>query len=497
MQPDSTDGRLDRVRRSSHTIWPVALLFVVLACGGSTPTATPDAPGPTNPPDNPRPSPGEVAVSIEWSGESVLWGAPEPLRANATNLPPDAAIEWRSLDDRYLGQPVVLGTGEEITTAALKPGRTRVEAVVISDGLEIARHGVVVEVAYRDRWNVERLAHHPLNIATVGDIWVEGGNALVARRGEGGISILSIDGGLSEVGRFSLEGLFTQDVKAADGIAYVSHEGNGHPNSVTIVDISDPTSPTVIAAIPRTETPSAHNLWIDGTTLYVASSSGTRSVHAYDISDPAKPRRKTRLASTSGVAHDMHARDGVVYGAYLPLAPGQIGELVIASDEGAAPLSFTTYPGAFTHSSWLSESGRYLYVLDEVVNAPVRIYDVSDPTAPVEVGRYQPRVGTIPHQLEVVDGERAYVAHYKHGVEVLDVSDPIRPRLVGFYDTLPGEQSDSGLSGSGGSSLSLSHEKDEQSVFDGAWGAHWTDDGRFVVSDMSSGVYLFRYSPGS
>lgn len=496
MQPDVPERRFDRVR-GLYSIWSPALLLFAVACGGSTPVATPEDPGPSDPPGNPRPSPAEVAVSIEWDGDLVLWGAPVPLRAEVANLPAEAEIEWRSLDDHYLSQPVVLGAGAEISTAALKPGRTNVEAVVISGGVEVARSSVAVDVAYRDRWNVALLAQHPLNVSTVGDIWVENGNALVARRGEGGISILSIDGGLAEIGRFTLDGLFTQDVKAADGIAYVSHEGNGHPNSVTIVDVSNPASPTLIGAIPRTETPSAHNLWIDGTTLYVASSSGTRSVHAYDVSDPANPRLTARLASTNGVAHDMHARDGIVYGAYLPLSQGQIGELVIASGEGTSPLSFTTYPGAFTHSSWLSESGRYLYVLDEVVNAPVRIYDVSDPTAPVEVGRYQPRVGTIPHQLEVVDGERAYLAHYKHGVEVLDVSDPVRPRLIGFFDTLPGEQADSGLTGIGSASLSLSHEKDEQGLFDGAWGAHWTDDGRFVVSDMASGVYLLRYSPGS
>ena len=41
--------------------------------------------------------------------------------------------------------------------------------------------------------------------------------------------------------------------------------------------------------------------------------------------------------------------------------------------------------------------------------------------------------------------------------------------------------------------LSAAHEKEGQ-LYEGAWGVHWTDDGRIVVSDMNRGVFLFRYT---
>ncbi|MBL4699164.1 MAG: hypothetical protein JKX70_10060 [Phycisphaerales bacterium] len=56
----------------------------------------------------------------------------------------------------------------------------------------------------------------------------------------------------------------------------------------------------------------------------------------------------------------------------------------------------------------------------------LRIYDVSDPIAPVLVGSY-PETGRI-----VVDGDRVYIAR-DYGIDVLDVSDPAAPVSLGFF----------------------------------------------------------------
>ncbi|CAN5131993.1 MAG: hypothetical protein H0W36_04265 [Gemmatimonadetes bacterium] len=462
----------------------ILLLFTALACGGSP--SGPSTPGPG----------GDPEVAIVWDGHTAQWGAADSLRATVTGAPAGAEVVWRSLDDFYLAQPVVLGRGPAITTAALKPGTTTVEAALVVVGSPVASATRSVSVVYRESWNMALDSHVPYDDGTVGDVWVAGDHALLARRSAGGISIVSLTGTAREVGRFTALGLFTQDVQAEGTVAfftheYVSAEAAAYSSTVTILDIADPASPRVVGTIPRTETPTAHTVWVDGTTLYVAAPSGTRRFHSYDVSDPSAPRPLATLASTNGSAHDMHARNGVAFGSYLALRPGEIGELVIATADDLAPLSFTTYPGAFTHSSWLSRDGRYLYVTDEIVNAPIRIYDVSNPATPVLVGSYQPRVGTVPHHFIVRDDRFAYLSHYKHGVEVLDVSDPLRPRLVGFYDTFPGAQADV-VSPAG--ALALAHD-DSQTLYDGVWGVHWTADGRVVASDMHSGLYVLRFTP--
>jgi hypothetical protein len=90
----------------------------------------------------------------------------------------------------------------------------------------------------------------------------------------------------------------------------------------------------------------------------------------------------------------------------------------------------------------------------------------------------------------VRDSRFAYLSHYKHGVEVVDVSDPLHPRLVGFYDTHPSADADVGQPSG---SLSPSHEK-EGFLYEGVWGVDWTEDGRIVVSDMNRGLFVFRYT---
>ena len=457
-----------------------ALLAVVaLACNGGGP-ASPDPDGGGVP---------DGDLTIAWDGRTVDWGAPEVLRAEIEGQP--VAVEWRSLSDQYRGQPVMLGSGPQTTTAPLRPGTTTVEARIVSGGTVAKRATTQVTVRYREAWNMALEGMIPYADGTVGDVWVVGDLAFVARRNAGGISIVDL-AAMAEIGRFTAPGLFTQDVKAADGIAYVSNETDAYPFAVTLLDVSDPADPRVVGGVPTAAVGVAHNLWIEGDLLALASQA-TRGIHLYEVSDPTAPVALSTIHAIDAVAHDVHVRNGRLYGSYMALEEGQLAELTVATLADASHPSVTaraSYPGAhLTHSSWLAADGRTLYVADEIVNAPIRIFDVSDPSRPALLGTYQPRLGTVPHNFQVRDGRFAYLAHYKHGVEVVDVSDPTRPRIVGFRDTHPGAAADVDPHGS----LSLSHEKEGQ-LYEGAWGVHWTDDGRIVVSDMNRGVFVFRYT---
>jgi hypothetical protein len=234
---------------------------------------------------------------------------------------------------------------------------------------------------------------------------------------------------------------------------------------VTLLDIADPTRPRVIGGVPIELAASAHNLWVDGELLAVAARGTDFSL--FDISDAAAPRFLAKIDPSPSIAHDIHVRNGLLFGASMGFGSDQ-GRLTIASvghSSSPAVLADVVYPPeSFTHSSWLSEDGRYLYVAEENVNAQIRIYDVTDPGAPRQVGQYQPRLGTVPHNFQVRDGRFAYLSHYKHGIEVVDVSDPTNPRLLGFYDTKPGADVEP-------IGLAPAHEK-EQDTFQGAWGVH-------------------------
>jgi choice-of-anchor B domain-containing protein len=461
----------------------LALAAAASACEGG---------GPVSPggPDGGGSPAGEL--SIVWDGRTVEWGADDLLRAEIDGEP--AVVEWRSLSDQYLGHPVELGRGAETTTAPLRPGTSVVEARLLSGGAVVGRDTVEVTVRYRESWNMVLEGMAPYAAESVGDVWVSDGHAFVARRHEGGISVVALEGGIREVGRFTAPGMFTQDLVVGNGVAYVTNETGDYPFSVTALDVTDPAEPRVLGGVPSADTGVAHTVWLDGSLLALASQV-TDAIHLYDVSDPGHPVALSTIHAENATAHDIHVRDGRLFGSYMGLHGDEEAELVVAGVADPAHPVVTArvhYPNAvLTHSSWLTGDGRYLYVTDEIVNAPIRIFDVSDVAAPVLVGTYQPRLGTIPHHFHVRDGRFAYLSHYKHGVEVVDVSDPLRPRLVGFYDTHPGADADVEPSWTG--SLVPSHEK-EGFLYEGVWGVDWTEDGRIVASDMNRGLFVFRYT---
>ena len=462
--------------------WTAALLASACSDGG---------PGGPDDPDGGVP---EGELSIAWDGRTVSWGAPEILRAEIDGEP--VAVEWRSLSDLYLGQPAELGRGTETTTAPLRPGTSTVEARILDGAAVVKRATAEVTVAYRESWNMVLDGMVPYESESVGDLWVSDGHAFVARRHAGGLSVVALDGGIREVGRFTAPNMFSQDIVAADHRVYVTNETNAYPFAVTIIDVTDPTGPVVLGGVPSGDVGVAHTVWLDGTLLALASQV-TKAIHLYDVSDPEGPVALSSIHALNATAHDIHVRDGQLYGSYMALAAGQDAELVVASVVDPAHPAVTSrvhYPGAvLTHSSWLTGNGAILYVADEIVNAPIRIFDVSNLSSPVLIGTYQPRLGTVPHHFHVRDGRFAYLSHYKHGVEVVDISDPVRPRLVGFYDTHPGAAADVQPHGPAGS-LSPSHEKEGGGLYEGVWGVDWTDDGRIVVSDMNRGLFVFRYT---
>ena len=115
-------------------------------------------------------------------------------------------------------------------------------------------------------------------------------------------------------------------------------------------------------------------------------------------------------------------------------------------------------PGpSYTHQGWITDDHRFLYVGDEgdegslaragtpLPGTRTVILDVSDLDDPVHVGQYYGETGSTDHNMYVV-GDLLYQSNYTSGLRILDISDPTAPREVGFIDTVP---YDEGVSMSG------------------------------------------------
>ncbi|CCQ09216.1 FIG01065953: hypothetical protein [Pseudoalteromonas luteoviolacea B = ATCC 29581] len=141
-------------------------------------------------------------------------------------------------------------------------------------------------------------------------------------------------------------------------------------------------------------------------------------------------------------------------------------------------LGNVTYSNAeYIHSGWWSEDGQYLFVHDELdeqthsLNTTVRVFDVSQLTAPLLVSEWQGPTKAIDHN-GFVKGNRYYMSNYQRGLTVLDISDPKNPTEVGFFDTFPNS---------------------DGAQFNGAWGTYpYLPSGLVLVSDINSGLYILK-----
>ena len=218
------------------------------------------------------------------------------------------------------------------------------------------------------------------------------------------------------------------------------------------------------------EVGSVHNIVINEETGFayaVGSSGGGEScgggLHMIDIRDPKNPTFAGCFAdertgrSGTGYAHDAQC---VIYRG--PDEEHRGKEICFGSNETALSISDVTdkenpialsmaeYPNVgYTHQGWLTEDQAWFYMNDEtdetgglVSNTRTLIYDVADLDDPILVKEHFSENTSSDHNLYIV-GDLMYQSNYNSGLRVFDIADRENPRPVGFFDTVPGEDSPS------------------------------------------------------
>ena len=141
-------------------------------------------------------------------------------------------------------------------------------------------------------------------------------------------------------------------------------------------------------------------------------------------------------------------------------------------------LSTTTYDNAsYVHSGWYSEDKLMVLVHDELdeqnnnLNTTLRLFDLTNLTAPSLLSTWTGPTRAIDHN-GYVRGNRYYMSNYERGITVLDLSNPLAPAEVGFFDTYP---------------------ISDNASFNGAWGVYpFLPSGNILVSDINSGLYVLK-----
>jgi choice-of-anchor B domain-containing protein len=283
-----------------------------------------------------------------------------------------------------------------------------------------------------------------------------------------------------------------REVKTFRHWAYVTTEAN---HGLDIVDLADPDHPRKVRTWNRTFT-SAHTLWADESRslLFV---NGTRNaarqqtgMRVLDLS--ADPEDPTDIGSFPDFyVHDSYVRGNRLYASAI--YDGFLAILDVSDPRSIREITRFDTGGRFTHNSWLTADGRYLFTTDERAGRPVEGWDLADPMHARMVSEYISQPGTLPHNV-MIDGSRMVVAHYAEGVHLVDVSDPAHLRRLGSYDTFPAAQCPAlkpdltrnchgDCGGDGGAN-----------VFCGVWGAYiFPGTDLVVASDMQNGLFVLEY----
>jgi len=258
-----------------------------------------------------------------------------------------------------------------------------------------------------------------------------------------------------------------REVKTYGHWAYVTTEAK---TGLDIVSLEDPDHPTLVRTWSDTFT-SAHTLWIDQERGLLFANGTSNGLRVLDLEpDPENPRD---VGGFDGFyVHDSYLRGDVLFASAIN--DGFEALLDVRDPRNVFEITRFFTGGRFTHNSWLSRDGRYLFTTDERPGRALEGWDMSDPMAPRKVSEYNARPDGLPHNV-MIDGDRMVVSHYHDGVRLLDIRDPEQPREMGFYDTFPGP-----VSG-----------------FDGAWGAYiFPSSDLILASDISGGLFVVQYTGG-
>ena len=292
-----------------------------------------------------------------------------------------------------------------------------------------------------------------------------------------------------------------RDLKTYNNYVFVVSEASNHG-----MQVFDLTRLRNVANPPETFTEdahydgfgSAHNVVINESEGYaygVGTSSFAGGAHFVDISDPLNP------VADGGYADENYSHDAQVVTYSGPDTDYTDREIYIGSNEDqvvivdvtdkANPQTISTinYSNiAYTHQGWLTENQEKFILGDEIdelnfgFNTRSVIFDVSDLDNPTFDFEYFGPTPATDHNV-YVKGDVLYLANYKAGLRVLDISDIDNQNITetGFFDV---------------------YTPSNTAGYDGAWNVYpYFESGNILISSLQfgdsnylGGMYIVRSS---
>ncbi len=300
----------------------------------------------------------------------------------------------------------------------------------------------------------------------------------------GGMSIVEISQPGSPVIVATIAGPTSlwRDVRTFGHYAYVVTENNGGVQVVDLANVDNGVAP-LVNTITTGGSGNTHTIAINTTSgfLYRAGGAGN-GLRIYDLNQsavnppfvgqwPDKYVHETQVVSYPG--REIAICCGGLNGGYVNTG---IDIVDVTNKANPVTLSSIQYgqPG-YSHQAWLTPDGQFLYQNDETDGRPyTRIFDASQLGSATPslsyLGEFQNGT-SVDHNL-YTEGNLIYEANYRSGLRVFDRSaSSLSPTLVAFFDTYPA---------------------DDATGYNGLWNNYpYFPSGVVIGSDLERGLFVW------
>lgn len=268
-----------------------------------------------------------------------------------------------------------------------------------------------------------------------------------------------------------------REMKVYSHYAYIVSEASN--SGVQIVDLQYlPDSVHYIKKFVASGHSSTHSISQSGPYLYLNGANGSfvgnGGIAVLDLSaDPETPVLRGKW--TTQYVHDCRVLNDTIWAANVYSGKTTI---INATNKNSLTTirSFQSYPVSTvsTHNCDITRDRKYLLTTNEVDSPPgqLNIWNIQDLSNITFVNQWQPAgiTTSIVHNVEIY-GNYAVLAYYTAGIRVLDITNPVAPVEVAWYDT---------------------YKRDNSTDFVGCWGVFMFPSGKIIGSDTDSGLYVVK-----
>jgi hypothetical protein len=228
--------------------------------------------------------------------------------------------------------------------------------------------------------------------------------------------------------------------------AYVLNNSGGpfsRQYSLDIIDVSNPSNPTLIGSFVRPMGYFGDCVFVSGNYAYISRTQPEFMNPTYlDILDVSNPDSAFVVGACNipSFSTGLFVSGSNLYQSFDHPGGGGGGFSIISVEDPTYPEVFARYDSLIFPQA-VSVSGNYAYIADW--SSGLRIFNIADPYSPILTSTFD-----TPGLAKgiFVSGTYAYVANADSGVQIIVISDPVNPMSVGSYDT-PGKSRNVYVSG--------------------------------------------------